>query len=111
MKKIIAFIIIVFLSGNISFAGNDNEAAAPVVKTTLQGKVTDLKTSEELAGVTIQVEGTNVKAYSDIEGNFKIEGIEPGTYTLTVSYISYQEKQIKDIPAASPVEIKLEQKN
>ncbi|MBW6459539.1 MAG: carboxypeptidase-like regulatory domain-containing protein [Bacteroidales bacterium] len=99
------------LFGSVAIAGNDKEPAAPAVKSTLQGKVTDFLTDEELAGVTVQIEGTSIKAYTDIEGNFRIEGVEPGNYNLTVSYISYKEMKLQDILAASPVDIKLEQKN
>jgi hypothetical protein len=111
---ILSIIFILSVTGSV-FAGNDKETGASAPKSAIAGKVIDQSTSEELAGVIIQIEGTDVKAYSDIEGNFRIEGVEPGNYNLTVSYISYQEKLVKNIQAsigsAGDVQIKLEQKN
>jgi len=116
MKKFIALIFIIsFLSGNVLFAGNDNESGNAAATTVITGKVLDKITMEELAGVTVQIEGTDIKAYTDIEGNFKIEEVIPGTYNLNVSYISYQEAELINInvDAASKkeLEIKLEQIN
>jgi hypothetical protein len=111
---ILLFIFLLSITGSV-FAGNDKETGAAAPKTAIVGKVVDQSTNEELAGVTIQLEGTDVKAYSDIEGNFRIEGVEPGNYNLTVSYISYQEKSVQNIQAsvvtAGEIQIKLEQKN
>ncbi len=116
MKKIIALTIILSLSlGSISFAGNEKDAGNPVTKTSITGKIIDQKTSEELVGVAVQIEGTDLKAYTDIDGNFKIDGVKPGIYNLLLTYISYQDKKLSDVsiePSASDkVEIKLEQIN
>ena len=116
MKKILALsIILTFFFGSISFAGVGNGSGDPTPKASISGKILDQNTSEELAGVTIQVEGTDLKAYSDIDGNFRIDGVKPGTYTLVLSYISYKDKKLKDVnltPSATDnLEIKLEQIN
>jgi hypothetical protein len=102
MKKTILMTIILLVSfAGFVFAGNGNENPEAPAKVTLQGRVIDQSTQEELAGVTILVEGTGIKAYSDIEGNFKIEGMTPGTYSLNVSYISYKDKCLKDIQVSA----------
>jgi hypothetical protein len=115
MKKSFFIIIALIAVSTFTFAGNDREAGASAARTAIQGKVVDFNTSEELAGVTVKIDGTDVKAYTDIEGNFRIEGIEPGNYKLSVSYISYEEKVIENVQTSvSPsaeIEIKLAQKN
>lgn len=116
MKKIIALLFIIsFLAGNTVFAGNDNESGNAATTTVITGKVFDKCTMEELAGVTVQIEGTDIKAYTDIEGNFKIDNVQPGTYNLNISYISYKETEVVNVnadPAAKKdLEIKLEQIN
>lgn len=115
MKKFIVLIILFSTFSFVSFAGNDKETSGAQATTTIQGKITDMKTMEELTGVTVQIEGTEVKAYSDIEGNFKIEGVEPGTYNLSISYISYKQTKLENIQATvtgtSDVKVKLEQVN
>ena len=96
-------------------AENGKESANPPAKISLQGKVIDQKTMEELAGVTVELAGTDMKTYTDIDGNFKIDNVQPGKYTLNISYISYKEKSLKNLdlsnPADDKVEIELEQVN
>lgn len=68
-------------------------AFAQVGSGTLQGTVKDKKTGELLPFVSIVVEnrGTRVAGgQSDIDGNFTIKPIEPGTYDVTVSFVGYQ---------------------
>ena len=55
----------------------------------LAGKVIDEKTAEELIGTTIVVTGTTNGAITDFDGNYHLE-LDPGVYTITCSYISYQ---------------------
>jgi len=47
------------------------------------------------------IEGTTVGAITDIDGNFRIEGVAPGTYTLSASYVSYQTRTIPDVPVVA----------
>jgi TonB-dependent receptor len=63
----------------------------------ISGKILDKKTGEELIGVSVQIEGTNIGTASDFEGNFQISSVVPGTYNLIVSYISYQKKLITGV--------------
>lgn len=55
----------------------------------IEGLVFDKKTGETLVGATIILEGTQTGAVTDFDGHFIIAGIKPGTYNVTVSYISY----------------------
>lgn len=113
MKKVIAIVfVLALIAGNV-FAGNDKESGNPPATTQITGKVFDKNTLEELAGVTVEIEGTDIKAYTDIEGNFKIDNVLPGTYNLTVTYISYKETELSKVsiqPSSNKdLEIKLEQ--
>ncbi len=56
----------------------------------IRGVVTDKETGEPLAGVNIVVKGTYYGASTDVDGFYTIPKIEPGIYTLEVSYISYK---------------------
>ena len=64
---------------------------------TINGKVVDKKSGEELIGVTILVDGTSLGAVTDFEGKYHIIGIKPGTYKLVASYISYNKKVISGV--------------
>jgi len=44
-----------------------------------------------LAGANVAVEGTNAGASSNQDGSFSISGLSDGTYTVTASYIGYED--------------------
>ena len=55
----------------------------------ISGVVVDAETDEPLFGVTIIVDGTAKGVVSDFDGNFTIPNMEPGDYTLKLSYTGY----------------------
>lgn len=63
----------------------------------LVGKVTDKITGEALIGANILLQGTNLGAATDENGQFIIVNISPGTYTVKVSYISYETILIENV--------------
>ena len=58
------------------------------------GVIVDKLTHEELSGVYLYFEELEKGVYSDAEGKFNLEGIEPGDYKVSLKYISYHEKQV-----------------
>lgn len=64
---------------------------AKEVSISLTGVVVDKLTQEELAGVYIFFEELQKGVYSEPDGTFNFEGIQPGKYSVTVKYISYHE--------------------
>ncbi|MBN1200066.1 MAG: TonB-dependent receptor [Bacteroidales bacterium] len=62
----------------------------------IRGTVFDDGAGESLPGVTIFLEGTTLGTMTDLDGKFNLS-IPPGTYTLRVSYISYETLLIKDL--------------
>ena len=57
---------------------------------TIRGKVIDTNINEPLIGAVVIVEGTSFGAAVDFDGNFIIQNIPAGNYTLTASYMAYQ---------------------
>jgi len=57
---------------------------------TIAGSVTEKATKEGMIGVNIVLKGTSYGGASDVEGNYKIERINPGEYAVQVSYIGYK---------------------
>lgn len=55
----------------------------------ISGKVRDEKTSETLPGVTIILLPDSIMLSTDINGEFKINNIKPGTYNLKASSVAY----------------------
>lgn len=63
----------------------------------VSGKITDAKTNEELPGVNIILKGTYHGAATDLSGRYKIESINPGSYTIEISYIGFKTMQFTGI--------------
>jgi len=68
---------------------------------TIAGKVIDLKTKEAVIGANAVIEGTTVGAATDIDGNFIIPNVKPGTYSLILSSITYKTQTISDVVVVS----------
>jgi hypothetical protein len=65
--------------------------------TCISGKVLDINTGETLAGVKIEIAGTNNVVYTDFDGNFKINISTSENIELKASYISYNENILTDV--------------
>ena len=68
----------------------------------LKGNVVDKNFHETLIGAVVTVEGTNLKAVTDIDGNFQLNGLKKGTYTLYINLLlsGKTQKSIKILPEA-----------
>jgi predicted nicotinamide N-methyase len=98
MKKIIAIALIgvALVIGTNVFATGDMPANA-AAKSSVSGKVVDIKTGEALVGVAVAVEGTDQKVYTDLDGNFTINNIDAGHYNLILSLISYKNSLVENL--------------
>jgi hypothetical protein len=96
MKIYIILLGFLFMTSNLIADNNDGKSSAPL-KANISGKVIDKYSEEELAGVIIDVEGTDISVYTDINGNYTLKNLKPGKYTLNIKYISYKETVVEDI--------------
>ncbi len=55
----------------------------------ISGVVKDKKTGERLPGVNIILEGTDMGAASNVNGEYFIINVPPGSYTVKASYVGY----------------------
>lgn len=69
--------------------GNGEEAHQAV----LTGRVTDAETGRPLRGANIRLDGTRHRTATNPEGRYRLEGLQPGTYTVIASTIGYGEKR------------------
>lgn len=78
----------------------------------ITGKVTDALTGETLPGASVIIQGTNTGASSDLDGEFQINGLKNGRYTLQVYYISFKTQLIENVNVTTDkpafVQIKLQ---
>jgi hypothetical protein len=76
---------------------------------TLRGKIVDQVTQTPLPGATVMVLNTDplVGATTDIEGEFKIQKLPVGTYTIRVSFIGYKDFILPNVIVNSGKEVVL----
>jgi outer membrane receptor protein involved in Fe transport len=65
------------------------------------GKVIDAETGEPLIGINVLIEGTGLGAATNVDGNYVINNVEPGTYTLIFSGVGYQKQIITNVKVSS----------
>ncbi len=64
---------------------------------TIYGKVLDKKTGETLIGVSILIKGTARGATTDLDGKYRLTNLDPGSYSVEISYVSYAPKTVNEI--------------
>lgn len=85
MKK---FLLLLLISSHVIYAGTTGK---------LSGSVKDSQTGEPLVGANIIIVGTEFGAATNLDGNFVILNIPPGSYSVKVSYIGYQVSLFNDL--------------
>ncbi|HOT96314.1 MAG TPA: TonB-dependent receptor [bacterium] len=63
----------------------------------IAGKVTDAQSGESLTGANILLEGTSRGATADLNGDFFIINLEPGTYTVRISMVGYETLRLQNV--------------
>lgn len=88
MIQKVTLTVLLFFSFIIGFAQNGSIA----------GKVLDKEVNNEpLPFSNISIKGTTKGTTSDLDGLYQITEVAPGTYTLVVSFVGYETKEIPNI--------------
>jgi TonB-dependent receptor len=80
------FLIPFFLAA--FFLAGTNSGWAQSGKVAISGRVTD-SSGAVLKGAKVSLDPTAINVVSDVQGQFFINGINPGTYMLTVTYVGF----------------------
>jgi TonB-dependent receptor len=76
---------------------------------TIRGTVTDSTTSKPLIGANVYLAGTALGSATDLEGQFRIDRVPVGSYTLKISYLGYKTKEVAiTVQVDQPVVVKTE---
>lgn len=59
----------------------------------VKGKVSDATSGENLPGANVLIVELSRGAATSIDGDYKIDGVPSGTYTVSISYIGYKTKK------------------
>ena len=100
MKKSILYILL-FIFSFVTLA------SAQIQTGVLKGKVIDRKTKEPIIGATVTIVGTYFGVSTDINGNFQINTIKPGDYTVKAIYLGYKELQYNGVKINATVPTQL----
>ena len=88
-------------SGNAAMA---DEKANIVKQGTVRGRIIDV-TKQTLPGASIYIEKLHTGVTSDVNGFYTFPNLDPGTYTVKVSYVGYSPVELKiTIPAGRTLE-------
>lgn len=68
---------------------------------TIKGKIVDAKSTEPIIGANVVIEGTTVGGASDLDGNFQINNVKPGTYNIVVSFVTYKTQTVDAVVVES----------
>ena len=90
LNKIIVVVLMLLLIPCLVFASDGTTGK-------LSGRVFDKTSGEPLPGVNVIIEGTTLGASSDMNGNYFINNIPAGTYTISASYIGYEKIQVENL--------------
>ncbi|MAB65709.1 MAG: hypothetical protein CL662_02630 [Bacteroidetes bacterium] len=89
MKNLNSYLtLLLWLFASTAFAQNTGQ---------ITGTIIDAENGETIIGASVGITGTTKGTASDLDGNFTIRNLEPGTYSITVTYISYTAQTITGI--------------
>ncbi len=102
MKKVYLLLICtIFFGTNIAFSQT---------RGTIKGRIIDSKSKEGLPSVNVKIKGTYYGAAADIEGNYSIPNINPGSYTVEFALLGYTTVQHTDIRIIAGSTLVIDQK-
>lgn len=86
-KYYLSFVCVMIAISNL-FAGTTGKIA---------GRVIDKDTGEPLAGANVIIKGSSMGAATNMDGNYSILNISPGSYTVNAMMIGYATLSVEDI--------------
>jgi TonB-dependent receptor len=76
-------------------ADRDGEGKSEISSGSIKGLVQDAGTGESLVGANVLIQGTYTGTITDLDGNFELKNVAPGTYNIVVSYVSYDRQIVR----------------
>ncbi len=74
----------------------------------ITGTLIDADTKEPLIGATVGIKGTTKGAITDVDGNYLMLNVAPGTYVLEARYIGYATVSVQEVIVRTDLTTKLD---
>ena len=104
MKQIVRAFLFLLLFAAVSNTTMADEKANIVKQGTVRGRIIDV-TKQTRPGASISIEKLHTGVTSDVNGFYTFPNLDPGTYTVKVSYVGYSPVELKiTIPAGRTLE-------
>ena len=94
MKHIVKVFTLLFLFVTVGSTAKADEKVNVVKQGTVRGRIIDA-TKQTLPGASIYIEKLHAGVTSDVNGFYTFPNLEPGTYTVKVSYVGYSPVELK----------------
>ncbi len=76
----------------------------------IKGQILDKQSNQPLIGATVLLVGTNRGANTDVDGKYQILRVEPGSYTLKITQMGYQEIEVTNVSVKTDLTVEVNQK-
>jgi len=98
MKRVPRSLLIICLFVNLAIGPSESAFSQESRKTPLlQGVVQDFVTRSRVSGASVFIEQTGARLTSDEKGEFKVEGLTPGSYTIHVLHPEHRPLVCKNL--------------
>lgn len=94
MKHIFRVFTLLFLFTAVSNLTKADEKTNVVKQGTVRGRIIDTS-KQTLPGASVYIEKLHAGVTSDVNGFYTFPNLEPGTYTVKVSYVGYSPVELK----------------
>ncbi len=75
---------------------------------TITGTVTDAQNAETLPGANVSIVGTQRGTATNAQGQFTIENVEPGLYSLRASFVGFQPQVVEEVEVTAGEETQVD---
>ncbi|WP_289059902.1 TonB-dependent receptor [uncultured Bacteroides sp.] len=104
MKQLVKLVSLILLFLNMSSNTFAEEKVNVVKQGTIRGRIIDAS-KQTLPGASIYIENLRTGVTSDVNGYYTFSNLNPGTYTIKISYVGYSPVEMKiTIPAGKTLE-------
>ncbi|WP_288505893.1 TonB-dependent receptor [uncultured Bacteroides sp.] len=104
MKRLVKLVSLILLFLNMSSNTFAEEKVNVVKQVTIRGRIIDAS-KQTLPGASIYIENLRTGVTSDVNGYYTFSNLNPGTYTIKISYVGYSPVEMKiTIPAGKTLE-------